>query len=57
MIRVNPNVNAFQLTKLFSKSLRQIRRVLVALQSDGKIRRIGADKNGHWEVINNQSDK
>jgi len=57
MIRVNPNVNAFQLIKLLNKSLRQIRRLLAKLQAEGTIRRVGADKNGHWEVINNQSEK
>ena len=54
MIRVNPNVNAIQLTKSLKKSLRQIRRFLAQLQSDGTIRRVGAKKNGHWEIINNQ---
>ncbi|MBQ4405618.1 MAG: hypothetical protein II852_01275 [Bacteroidales bacterium] len=54
MIRVNPNVNAFQLIKLLNKSLRQIRRLLAKLQAEGTIRRVGADKNGHWEIINNQ---
>ncbi|MBR3712903.1 MAG: hypothetical protein IKM98_06865, partial [Bacteroidales bacterium] len=57
MIRVNPNVNAFQLIKLLNKSLRQIRRLLAKLQAEGTIRRVGADKNGHWEVIDNQSEK
>ena len=57
IIRVNPNVNAIQLTKLLNKSLRQIRRFLAELQKSGTIRRIGAKKNGHWEVINNQSVK
>ena len=57
IIRDNPNVNAIQLTKSLNKSLRQIRRFLAELQASGSIRRVGARKNGHWEVINNQSDK
>ena len=54
LIRINPNVNAVQLTKQLNKSLRQIRRLLAKLQAEGTIRRVGADKNGHWEIINNQ---
>lgn len=57
IIRDNPNVNAIQLTKSLNKSLRQIRRFLAELQASGLIRRVGAKKNGHWEVVNNQSDK
>ena len=57
IIRDNPNVNAIQLTKSLNKSLRQIRRFLAELQASGSIRRVGARKNGHWEVVNNQSDK
>lgn len=56
-LRDNPNISAPQLAENLNKSERHIRRILSKLQSDGKIRRIGADKNGHWEVINNQSDK
>ena len=57
LIRVNPNINAIQLTKRLNKSLRQIRRFLSELQSTGIIHHVGAKKNGHWEVINNQSYK
>lgn len=57
LIRVNPNINAIQLTKRLNKSLRQIRRFLSELQSTGIIHHVGAKKNGHWEVINNQSDR
>lgn len=54
LIRVNPNITAIQLTKRLNKSLRQIRRFLSELQSTGIIHHVGAKKNGHWEVINNQ---
>lgn len=57
LIRVNPNINAIQLTKRLNKSLRQIRRFLSELQSSGIIHHVGAKKNCHWKVINNQSDK
>ena len=55
LLRNNPNISASQLAENLNKSERQIRRILSKLQSNGVIRRIGADKNGHWEVINNQS--
>ncbi|MDD6003297.1 MAG: winged helix-turn-helix transcriptional regulator [Bacteroidales bacterium] len=57
LIRVNPNINAIQLTKRLNKSLRQIKRFLSELQSSGIIHHVGAKKNGYWEVINNLSDK
>ncbi len=56
LIRDNPYINAIQLSELLNKSERHIRRLLAKLLSDGSIRRVGARKNGHWEVINNQSD-
>lgn len=36
---------------LLGKSPATIKRLLKQLREDGSIRRIGADKNGHWEVI------
>ena len=56
-ISANPYVSAMKLAEHFNKSERHIRRILSTLQSEGAIRRIGADKNGHWEVIDNQSTK
>ena len=53
----NPYISALQLADHLNKTERHIRRILSKLQSEGTIRRVGADKNGHWEVINNQSDK
>ncbi len=53
----NPYISALQLADHLNKTERHIRRILSKLQSDGTIRRVGADKNGHWEVINNQSEK
>ncbi|MBQ9214148.1 MAG: winged helix-turn-helix transcriptional regulator, partial [Bacteroidales bacterium] len=53
----NPYISALQLADHLNKTERHIRRILSKLQSDGTIRRVGADKNGHWEVIDNQSEK
>ena len=39
-----------ELAELLQVSERSIARKIKELQTSGEIRRIGADKNGHWEV-------
>ena len=56
-ISKNPYGTYKEFALLLGKSPATTKRLLKQLREDGTIRRIGADKNGHWEVINNQSDK
>ena len=56
-ISKNPYGTYKEFALLLGKSPATIKRMLKQLREEGMIRRIGADKNGHWEVINNQSDK
>ena len=42
------------LAKYFQVDARTIRRDLSALQSQGIIRRVGPDRGGHWEIIEQQ---
>ena len=40
-----------ELADLLLISPRWVARKMKDLQSAGEIRRVGADKNGHWEVV------
>ena len=41
-----------QLSKLYGKSKTSMFRIVEKLKTDGKVRRIGSEKSGTWEVIN-----
>ncbi|NRB82150.1 MAG: filamentation induced by cAMP protein fic, partial [Saccharospirillaceae bacterium] len=42
-----------QLAQIVSKEIRTIARALAKLQQTGKIKRVGSDKIGYWEVEGN----
>lgn len=48
----NPTVTINELATMLSISDRAVSKHLKKLQEDGKIRRVGADRGGSWEVIN-----
>ena len=47
----SPYTSASELSKQLSLSSRQTQRLLARMQKGGKIRRVGPDKGGHWEVV------
>ena len=47
----NPAITAEQIAVLLSKSGRTVQRYLNGLQKKKVIRRIGAKKAGHWEIV------
>ena len=47
----NPNMTQLELSQILGMSLVHVNRNMKKLQTMGVIRRVGADKNGHWEVI------
>ena len=49
-IRADPYVTAEELANLLQVTKRTVERKLSALRKSGEIRRIGARKNGYWEV-------
>ncbi|MBO6306423.1 MAG: DeoR family transcriptional regulator [Paludibacteraceae bacterium] len=55
-INVSENVleTSASLAKYFQVDARTIRRDLSALQSQDIIRRVGPDRGGHWEIIEQQ---
>ena len=51
IIKENPTMTAEQLATLLSKSDRTAQRYLESLQKKNLIRRVGAKKDGHWEIV------
>ena len=51
MIKENPLVTQEELSKIVGIARLNINKNMKKLQELGIIKRVGADKNGHWEVI------
>jgi len=49
-ITVNRFINAAEIARVIGITSRTIERALAKLRVSGKIKRIGPDKGGHWEV-------
>ena len=47
----NPNLTIPELAQLVEKSYSAVQRAMRKLQGDGRLRRVGPDKGGHWEVL------
>ena len=47
----NPHITYFELAEKVSKSEETIRRNIKSLVDFNLIRRVGSNKNGHWEII------
>ena len=52
-VPVNVPVNIPNLASMLRVSEKTIKRDIAAMQSAGFIKRIGSDKTGHWEIIDN----
>jgi len=44
-------MSAEELAKIFGVSAKTIKRDIARLKAEGKIRRVGSAKSGHWEVM------
>ena len=49
-LATNPNLVREQLAEVLGKSVKTVARALDSLKKKGRIVRVGADKNGHWEI-------
>ena len=49
-MNADPFITKMELAEILQMSPRWIARKIKELQEAGEIRRVGADKNGHWEV-------
>lgn len=50
-MRLNKRISVKQLSKMFGKSKTTMFRVIEQLKSEGKVKRIGSEKSGTWEVL------
>ena len=50
-IKADPYITVVELAELLQVTMRTIERRLGELRAAGEIRRIGARKNGYWEVV------
>ena len=51
LVRANPKATAQKMALALGVTDKTIKRHLKALREQGRIKRIGSDKTGHWEVI------
>lgn len=51
LLKANPALTRQQLANAIGRDLRTIGRALAKLQQAGKVKRIGSDKTGHWQVL------
>ena len=52
-IKENPNITQEKLAEIIGISRKSIIANMKHLQENGFIKRIGADKNGYWQVVSN----
>ncbi len=51
LLAKQPNLSARELAILLNKTTRTVERHLKTLREQGRIKRIGSDKAGHWDVV------
>ena len=50
----NPQITSLELSKILSISDRMIRKYIAQLRNAGIVRRVGSNKTGYWELVNNK---
>jgi ATP-dependent DNA helicase RecG len=51
MLRANPKATAQKMALALGMTDKTIKRHLKTLREQGRLKRVGSDKAGHWEVI------
>ena len=51
LIKDNPKISAKELAYIVNRSSRTIERAIAKLKEECRIKRIGPDKGGHWDVM------
>ena len=49
-IKNNANISANDIAKILNKNLRTIQRAIATLKATNRIKRVGPDKGGYWEI-------
>lgn len=52
LLRAEPEKSAAELAEVIGISSRAVEKQIAKLRDEGRLRRIGPDKGGHWEVLN-----
>jgi len=55
LLKREPALSAKELASLLSKTTRTVERHLKSLREQGRLKRVGSDKTGHWEIIERPS--
>lgn len=55
LIVKNSNITILQLSEIIGISARTVERNIKKLQKENKLKRIGADKSGYWEISENNN--
>ena len=50
-IKINTNISANDIANILNKNPRTIQRAIAALKQANRIKRVGPDKGGHWDII------
>ena len=51
IIRTTPKIQYSQLSKITNIPRRTLARIIQTMKEEGKIERVGSDKNGYWKII------
>ena len=51
LLKENPSYTKEELAEKIGKSRATVTRILAKLVDEGKIKRVGSNKTGHWEVL------
>ena len=51
LLKVNPQLSAREIADLIGITQRAVEKQISRLRDENRIRRVGPDKGGHWEVI------
>ena len=57
LITENKNITTFELADILKISRRAIAKQIALLKKEGKLKRIGPAKGGHWEVVEEKGGK
>ena len=57
IVRANPKATAQKMALTLGVTDKTIKRHLKALREQGRLKRVGSDKAGHWEVIESRPNE
>lgn len=55
VLRKNPSCSLVEVAKIIGKSVSAVERATKKLRDQGKLRHVGPQKGGHWEVLHDET--